>query len=253
MRSVVNRAILFDLFGTVVRFLPHVPSGEGSSPAGRTLLWWLEPLCHEHLPGVPFSAFVEALSATSREIADARAPEFFEVPSQQRFARALARLGLDPERSRSLAPLFSGRHMAHLTAQTEPAPGVHEVLRQLRGRVWLGLVSNFDHEAAAEQVLARHGLKKFFDTVRISAGFGRRKPHPAIFHAALEGSGVRPDQALFVGDHLEEDILGAAAAGLRPVWLCPSGPSADVPNGVTVIRSLKEVLDLDLDLRSGLS
>lgn len=242
----MRQAVLFDLFGTLVHFRTHIPRVESGSPAWRTTLQWLEPLCTEHLPEVPFSAFLDALLATTREIVSQRAPEYLEVPSQQRFARALRSLGLAPERARTIAALFSERHMAHLTAQTELATQANEVLQQLRGKTRLGLVSNFDHQPAAEQVLARHHLRDFFDAVVISAGFGRRKPHPAIFRAALEQIGATPDEAWFVGDNYEEDILGATAAGLRPVWLCPAGPGLAAPAGVTVIRSLGELLELPL-------
>ena len=39
-----------------------------------------------------------------------------------------------------------------------------------------------------------------------------RKPHPAIFERALEALEVEPEQALFVGDRLYEDVRGAAEA-----------------------------------------
>ena len=41
-----------------------------------------------------------------------------------------------------------------------------------------------------------------------------RKPHPAIFERALEALGVAPENALFVGDRLFEDVRGAAELGM---------------------------------------
>jgi putative hydrolase of the HAD superfamily len=44
-----------------------------------------------------------------------------------------------------------------------------------------------------------------------------RKPHPAIFERALEVLDVAPENALFVGDRLFEDVRGAAELGMTTV------------------------------------
>jgi len=46
---------------------------------------------------------------------------------------------------------------------------------------------------------------------------GLRKPHPAIFERVLDELGVAPEDALFVGDRLFEDIRGAAELGMTTV------------------------------------
>ena len=50
-----------------------------------------------------------------------------------------------------------------------------------------------------------------------SSEVGVRKPDPRIFRRALDALGVEPENALFVGDRLYEDVLGAARAGMRTV------------------------------------
>ncbi len=239
-------AILFDLFGTLVYFRPHVPTVEVGGQPWRSALEWLAPLCAQHLPEVPFTAFLEALLETTREIAAQRPPEFREVPSVERFTRALRRLGLPAARCDELAPRFSAHHMQRLTAETVLAPRAREVLSAFRPHAKLVLVSNFDHEAAARSVLDRYGLSGFFDLVLISAAFGRRKPHPAIFLAGLEPFAIAPEQAWFVGDNYAEDIEGAKAVGLRPVWVCAAGPPHPPADGVHVVHSLDEVVPLVL-------
>ena len=47
---------------------------------------------------------------------------------------------------------------------------------------------------------------------------GRSKPDPAIFAAALELAGVTAQEAMHIGDSVEEDVAGARAAGIEP-WL----------------------------------
>ncbi|HTO56814.1 MAG TPA: HAD family hydrolase, partial [Pseudomonadales bacterium] len=63
----------------------------------------------------------------------------------------------------------------------------------------------------------------------ISDGFGRRKPHPAIFRAALDDLQTDARDALFVGDSAADDVAGARAAEMDAVWINASG--ATLPAG----------------------
>jgi HAD superfamily hydrolase (TIGR01509 family) len=61
-------------------------------------------------------------------------------------------------------------------------------------------------------------LDRFLRHVTLSGVVGYEKPDPRIFAAALAEAGVRPDEAVFVGDRLEVDVTGAKAARMRTVW-----------------------------------
>jgi FMN phosphatase YigB (HAD superfamily) len=52
------------------------------------------------------------------------------------------------------------------------------------------------------------------------------KPAHVCFATALGRLDVAASRAVFVGDHPDKDISGAAAAGLRPIWMAGrrSGP-----------------------------
>jgi putative hydrolase of the HAD superfamily len=52
-----------------------------------------------------------------------------------------------------------------------------------------------------------------------SAEFGFRKPHPAIFEAAVKKLNTIPSTTWYVGDLWENDVVGSTGAGLVPVWL----------------------------------
>ena len=80
------------------------------------------------------------------------------------------------------------------------------------------------------------------DGAASSAVVGHAKPAPAVFEAALEIAGVAPDEALHVGDSLDNDIEGARAAGIRAVLVDRSGGPR--PAGVETVRSLEEVASL---------
>lgn len=99
------------------------------------------------------------------------------------------------------------------------APEVLDVLHGLRVMgLRLGLVSNVALLPDLMQAdLDALGIGPLLDTVSFSSGVGYRKPDPRIFRATLDRLGVQPEDAVFVGDRLYDDIQGAQAVGLRAV------------------------------------
>ena len=113
----------------------------------------------------------------------------------------------------------------------------------MRVRNNLVLVSNFDHAPTARAILKKWGVETYFDAILISDEFGWRKPHRLIFAAALEQLGVKPQEALFVGDSPVDDVGGARAASLDVVWVSRDGREypAGVPVPDWVVKSLSEI------------
>jgi HAD superfamily hydrolase (TIGR01549 family) len=102
----------------------------------------------------------------------------------------------------------------------EPEDGIDAVLEWLKGRtIAIGVVSNamFSGEVLSWE-LARHGLAGAFRFVMSSADYGLKKPHPALFRAAVARLGLQPKEVWFVGDNIEKDVGGALRAGLTAVW-----------------------------------
>ncbi len=223
------RAILFDLYDTVVLFHPHVPTLQVAGTRWRSTMDWMREAVVQELPGVSHDEFLRAITETTAEIIRARPPEYREVPSPERFRRALVRLGVIGADVAERAERLSLAHMRHLAASTE-LPATHRALVQrLAMRCPLGLVSNFDHGPTARAILDRDALTPLFQAIVISDGFGRRKPHPSIFHEALRQLDVDASDALFVGDSVSDDVAGASAVGMDTAWLNPN--DEPLPNG----------------------
>jgi putative hydrolase of the HAD superfamily len=109
----------------------------------------------------------------------------------------------------------------------EGYPDAIPALRSLRDRGQrLVAVSNWDCSLA--RVLERCGLGGLLDGAVSSAAAGARKPDPAIFAPALEIAGCGPEEALHVGDTLEEDAAGARAAGIRSLLIDRTGVGGDI-------------------------
>jgi putative hydrolase of the HAD superfamily len=107
-------------------------------------------------------------------------------------------------------------HFSSLAVAMDGAVEVLETLQRLG--IVLGLVTNGTVRAQTQKLKVL-GLRRYFQTVVVSEAVGVKKPHAAIFQSALAGMGLSAEHAWFVGDHLENDILGASRAGLRTVWL----------------------------------
>jgi HAD superfamily hydrolase (TIGR01509 family) len=108
------------------------------------------------------------------------------------------------------------------------------------GGVKVGLISN--SHRSLDEFRSHFNLDAVVAAVS-SAEHGFMKPHPSIFHAALEQAGARAETSMMVGDSLAHDVAGARAVGMRPVLLhrAPGEPPAvDVP----VIRTLAELISL---------
>jgi HAD superfamily hydrolase (TIGR01549 family) len=204
---------------------------------------WLQATAEEALPEVDFSDLLGALMHVTQDIARARPPEYHEVPSRERFRRGLAHLGVDGTRAPTIAEQLSLAHMQHLAAMTVLPDGHLDAMRQLAAQRPLALVSNFDHGPTARRVLAAHGVAEFFSAIVISAEFGRRKPHPTIFAAALEALGATPNEAWYVGDSIGDDVVGGHNAGLPVVWINAEARPlpAEVAAPTHVIRGLPDL------------
>ncbi len=96
-------------------------------------------------------------------------------------------------------------------------PEAHGLLEAVRARgLRIGIVSNtFDPPDLLHADVAGDGVAERVDAVVFSSEIGLRKPAPQIYEAALGQLGVRPADALFVGDRLREDVQGPAALGMR--------------------------------------
>src|SRR6185436_3883484 len=90
-----------------------------------------------------------------------------------------------------------------------------------------------------DSALAGVGLLPYFRARVCSGDVALSKPDPAIFHLALERSGltttpsnirpglalISPSRILYVGDHPEKDMAGAKSLGWSTAWRRPLNAS----------------------------
>jgi putative hydrolase of the HAD superfamily len=91
-------------------------------------------------------------------------------------------------------------------------PEVLDVLKQLRERFQLAVISNFD--GRLRLILQNLGISKYFAHVFISSELGADKPDPEIFRRTLKLMHLNANEVLHVGDDPERDWKAAKETGL---------------------------------------
>src|SRR5579862_2359194 len=136
--------------------------------------------------------------------------------STQIASAALADLGHDrPALARDIARRYRDLRDAAVTL----FPGAIDALARLRARgIRLGLLTNGTSDDQRRKI-ERFDLACYFDCIQIEGEFGRGKPEPQVYLAALTALGGRPESSWMVGDNLEWDVAAPQRLGLRGIWL----------------------------------
>jgi HAD superfamily hydrolase (TIGR01549 family) len=91
-------------------------------------------------------------------------------------------------------------------------PDVRAALAALREMgLWVGIAGN--QTAKAGRIFREMGLPA--DLIVTSADWGVAKPAAAFFRRVLDTAPGRPEEIVYVGDHRDNDLIPAKAAGLR--------------------------------------
>ncbi len=120
-----------------------------------------------------------------------------------------------------------------------------ELLKQ-KYNLKLGVLSNHPNHNTIINLLNKHDLTQFFDTIVTSGKFGKRKPDSSIFLHTLNELGLKNSEtSMMCGDEYA-DIHGGHKAGLKTI-LCrrmiefPFEKEIDVSNCIT-INNISEIV-----------
>ena len=91
--------------------------------------------------------------------------------------------------------------------------------------------------------LTQIGLAHYFERSVAARDVGALKPDPAIFHKAIEGTGLAPEEVVYVGDDPLLDVVGSRSAGMHPVWMDRAGEPwpADIPAPLHTVNSVMDL------------
>ena len=91
----------------------------------------------------------------------------------------------------------------------------YKCLERLSKKYKIGIIANQIPGTAAR--LEKHGILKFIDLVIASAEEGLEKPDRRIFELALSRANCKPENAVMIGDRVDNDIVPAKKMGMKTV------------------------------------
>lgn len=220
------RAVLFDLFGTLV------PAQDRRLVVTRL--------------ADALGADVQRLDAVMRESFDERIRG--ALGDLRQTLRTLAlRSGASP--AEGAVERAAAQRVAMTRRQLDVEAPVLDALDALRrGGLRLGLVS----DCTAETPLAwpHSPLAPRFDVAVFSCVIGLRKPDPRVYVQATRTLAVSPQECVYVGDGGSRELSGAALLGMTPVRMlrpgeAPGGPyEHDTAFDGPAIRALADLPSL---------
>lgn len=99
-----------------------------------------------------------------------------------------------------------------------PYPQAEAILAYLRDRGYgIGVIAN--QSPGSVERLRGWGLLSYIDVVAASAELGVAKPDRAIFDRALEMARCGPQEAVMIGDRLDNDVAPAKRLGMAAIWI----------------------------------
>jgi putative hydrolase of the HAD superfamily len=223
------KAVLFDLGNTLVRtWIPEVTYQNVLASLGidRSI-----------------KEIQEALAKTEEEFEESNYRSRYGEATYTEYwerwdAEVLTYLGISE--SESLAKQIIARWFDHADCVTYPDT-IATLNRVKQMDLKLGLISTA-YEEDIDAVLERAGIAKgLFDIVVGANTIKKEKPHPDVFRHALSKLNVEPEEALFVGDHVDNDYKGAKAVGIHALLIEREHRSTDDTSDLERVRNLQEI------------
>jgi putative hydrolase of the HAD superfamily len=228
--------VLLDFFGTLV----------GSSASGTELSYHATHALVRSLGAdADYPDLLQAWANESARLDQRSAADDSEYSMAEVAAAVLPRL-LGRAPSADEAAAVGDSFVREWSRCVRYPPGIRELVAGLAGRYRLAVVSNTNQAGLVQGHLAAMGIDGYLDAVITSVEVGWRKPHPAIYAAALGRLEISPESAVFAGDTYEADYAGPVAAGMTAFLIDPARRH-DIP----AARRLESLDDLPGRLRAG--
>jgi HAD superfamily hydrolase (TIGR01549 family) len=127
----------------------------------------------------------------------------------------------------------------------EPYPEAYELLSILASRYRIGVIANQSSGTGAR--LESYGLSSFVSLCLSSTEAGLEKPNPAIFQLALERAKCEPNQAVMIGDRIDNDIQPAKSLGWKTIRVLQGFAKVQTPRNSEeepdfTVSNLREIM-----------
>lgn len=210
------RALLFDVNGTLIDIETDESLEEIYRAIGHFLLYQGISLHRWEVRDLYFQIMQRQRAKSTEKFVEWDAVEVWREFLQTASSNTTQSL---PFEKQEQLPLFLAElHRGIARKRLRTYPQVLETLEQLRPRYRLGVVSDAQSAYAVPELRAV-GLLNYFDPIIVSGDYGYRKPDARLFQHALALLEIRPEQAVFIGNDLYHDIMGAQQAGMKAILI----------------------------------
>lgn len=132
---------------------------------------------------------------------------------------------------------YWGHLLSHMTLRE----GALDLLQYCKDReIKVGICTDLTAHIQHRKLRAL-GIVPYVDALVTSEEAGAEKPDARMFRLILDKLNVTPEEALFIGDSLEKDVLGARRTGIKTLWLHPEA-GEDYPS-VATLKEVRRMLD----------
>jgi putative hydrolase of the HAD superfamily len=232
------KAVLFDLGSTLIEF-----ENSDWHTLGKTGVLNAYPYLKSVFPQVPTpDIFGPAFYAHLSSILDKERQDNSELDLYEICEMIFAQMGLFSQDG--IVARFVELYYHPITIQISILNGAPKLLEDIdNAGMTIGLVSNtiFPEQYHLGE-MERFGLLKHFDFTIFSSRVKIRKPAVEIFRMALDKAGVKANEAIFVGDRFDADIIGAKNTGIPSVWMYH--PKRENPDNIQPDFSINELDEL---------
>lgn len=200
------QAVLFDFDGTIVDFIK-------ADTAGLRRVYRLLPA------KIEWDSFVKASVDEVMEF-HRLFGEGSVIPQnvhRHRLSGSLRRFGIEWH------DRYESAYLRGYLNATAVFPEAKKVIRRLRGRVRLGLLTNDYRPKDQRRRIANTGMARFFDEIVVCSEIGHYKPSREAFLYMVKEFALEASSCLYVGDSEEYDVRGARNAGLPCIRICHQG------------------------------
>jgi HAD superfamily hydrolase (TIGR01509 family) len=118
-------------------------------------------------------------------------------------------------------------------------PGLMSLLRKIRPKYKTAVATN--RSDTMRGIIEEHGLEGLFDLVICALDVKNPKPHPESLTKITEHFGIKPSQAIYVGDSVLDE-MAAKAAGVPLVAYGNKNLSADYH--INKLKDLEDILQV---------
>lgn len=215
------KAVIFDLFDTVVNFNPSsLPSTLINGVQVRSTSSAVYEVFKKFYDHVEFDEFHTPFVESFVEFQKNKLEEHRESHNRERFKLMLNKMRIEDDlHSEEILDEMVLAHMGEIAGAVDFPEENKAVLEILKKDYRLALVSNFDYAPTAYAILEKFDITRYFEKIVISMEVGWRKPKSDIFHKCLTLLGIKPEEAIFIGDNFDADVVGAKAVGMDVIWI----------------------------------